>query len=94
MKYKIDQALELLEKVLDDVQTPKNIEAAYELKKILNDLKGSRGDEVIFSLNVADFDGIAGRELTEDEIDTCISKFSIESWPEYVEIFLSSRGIE
>lgn len=50
-------------------------------------------NEVIFSLNIEDFESILGRELTDAEIDTCINKFSIDSWSEYVEAFLCARGI-
>ena len=36
---KIDYALELLERLLDDINTPKYIVLAYELKETLEELK-------------------------------------------------------
>lgn len=49
--------------------------------------------EVVFSLTFEDIEGVLGRELTEDEMDTVYNKFSIDSWSDYVDAFLSSRGI-
>ena len=51
-------------------------------------------NEVVFSLTVADFESVLGRELEDSEIDTIVNKFSIDSWSEYVECFLDVRGIK
>jgi hypothetical protein len=51
-------------------------------------------NEIVFSLTVADFESVLGRKLTDIEIDTIMHKFSIDSWSDYVEAFLSVRGIQ
>jgi hypothetical protein len=58
------------------------------------DNEAKNKDEVVFSLTVADFESVLGRELEDDEIDTILHKFSIDSWSEYVECFLDVRGIK
>jgi hypothetical protein len=49
-------------------------------------------NEVVFSLTIADFEDVLGRELTENELNTVFAKFSIDSWSEYVDAFFSARG--
>lgn len=51
-------------------------------------------DDIVFSLTVADFESILGRELKDDEIDIIVNKFSIDSWSEDAECFLDVRGIK
>ena len=50
-------------------------------------------NKIIFQLTVQDFQDVLGRELTEDEVDTCINKFNIDPWWDYVDMFLDIRGI-
>lgn len=49
--------------------------------------------EAVFSITFEDIESVLGRGLTEEEMYTVYYKFSIDSWADYVDAFLSARGI-
>ena len=50
-------------------------------------------EDIVFSLTIQDFEGILGRDLTQDEISLITDKFSIDNWSVDVECFLDAMDI-
>ncbi len=48
----------------------------------------------VFKLTIEDFESVLGRSLTEDEQDTILNRFNIDSWADEVEVFLDVVGIK
>jgi hypothetical protein len=50
--------------------------------------------KTVFRLTFDDFESILGRDLTDDEKDIVLNKFSLEYWWEDVELFLDVNNIK
>jgi hypothetical protein len=50
--------------------------------------------KTVFRLTFDDFESVLGRDLTDDEKDTVLNKFSLGDWWEEVECFLDIHNIK